>query len=215
MVERTWRRRRSPAPQREEKPAISDEAPDWLKGLGGAQAEEPARPAEVEEEAAAQPANLPDWLKAAEPKMEQPPAEGLGTSAQEQDDAIAWLESLAAKHGAKPEELVTDPGKRTETPPEWVQQVQGVSPVQAESLGASAQEQDDAIAWLESLAAKHGAKPEELVTDPSKRTETPPDWVPAGSIHRRDSRLPARRRRNGHVAEQPRRRREAQTACIR
>ena len=45
----------------------------------------------------------------------------LGTSAQEQDDAVAWLESLAAKHGAKPEELVTDPNARKETAPEWVQ----------------------------------------------------------------------------------------------
>jgi hypothetical protein len=29
----------------------------------------------------------------------------------------------------------------------------------------------------ESLAAKHGAKPEELVTDPTARTETAPAWV--------------------------------------
>ncbi|MBI5950970.1 MAG: tetratricopeptide repeat protein, partial [Chloroflexi bacterium] len=102
-------------------------------------------------------------------------------------------ESLAAKHGAKPEELVTDPNKRSEKPPEWVSQAQNIgqeapvpqAPVTStssvsiniENLGASAQEQDDAVAWLESLAAKHGAKPEELVTDPNKRSETPPEWV--------------------------------------
>ncbi|NJN80524.1 MAG: hypothetical protein HC797_08660, partial [Anaerolineales bacterium] len=44
----------------------------------------------------------------------------------EQDDAVAWLESLAAKHGAKPEELVTDPNKRSETPPDWVSQAQAI-----------------------------------------------------------------------------------------
>ena len=33
------------------------------------------------------------------------------------------------------------------------------------------------MAWLEGLAAKHGAKPEELVTDPNARTEVAPDWV--------------------------------------
>ena len=164
------------------------DVPDWLQGLGGAQPSEASTPSEEEE--FAQPANLPDWLKGAEPVAEQQPAssvESLGASAQEQDDAVAWLESLAAKHGAKPEELVTDPNKRSETPPEWVQQAQNLgqqTPAQTppaqpdvEKLGATAQEQDDAVAWLESLAAKHGAKPEELVTDPNKRSETPPEWV--------------------------------------
>ena len=33
------------------------------------------------------------------------------------------------------------------------------------------------MAWLESLAAKHGAKAEELITDPNTRSEKPPDWV--------------------------------------
>ena len=50
-----------------------------------------------------------------------------GCNCQEQDDAVAWLESLAAKHGAKPEELVTDPSKRFETPPEWVSQAQNLN----------------------------------------------------------------------------------------
>ena len=191
-------------PEPQEEAATPADIPDWLKGLEGTPAsqEHPTQPVEeasfVEEEpeTVAQPADIPDWLKGAEPKEEAPvvaSTESLGSSAQEQDDAIAWLESLAAKHGAKPEELVTDPNKRSETPPDWVQQAQTVSqppvpvieetPVQqppvasAESLGSSAQEQDDAIAWLESLAEKHGAKPEELVTDPNKRSETPPDWV--------------------------------------
>ncbi|MCC7118456.1 MAG: tetratricopeptide repeat protein, partial [Anaerolineales bacterium] len=91
--------------------------------------------------------------------------------------------------GAKPEELVTDPNKRSETAPEWVQQASAAQeanptpqpPANIESLGASAQEQDDAVAWLESLAAKHGAKPEELVTDPNKRSETAPEWVQQAS----------------------------------
>lgn len=177
--------------------SADENVPDWLQGLGGTEQEESAAPAEEEEEELAQPANLPDWLKGAEPVAQEPVSvENLGASAQEQDDAVAWLESLAAKHGAKPEELVTDPSKRSETPPDWVQQAQNIGqqapaqPVQpsqpsvqpqavpdVQSLGATAQEQDDAVAWLESLAAKHGAKPEELVTDPNKRSETPPEWV--------------------------------------
>ncbi len=145
----------------------------------------------------------------------------LGTSADEQDDAIAWLESLAAKHGAKPEELVTDPNERNETEPDWVQQARsfksqeapetpalqeepvaepsedlpdflaemlaepkeeaGPEVAPADNLGTSAEEQDDAIAWLESLASKHGARPEELVTDPDARKETAPEWVQKAS----------------------------------
>ncbi|MCA1900479.1 MAG: tetratricopeptide repeat protein, partial [Chloroflexi bacterium] len=154
--------------------APAEEVPDWLSGLEKTENSE-AAPAE----------DIPDWLKsldAGEPKSAPAfAADSLGASAQEQDDAVAWLESLAAKHGAKPEELVTDPSKRSEKPPEWVAQAQALGqetpPSSVENLGASAQEQDDAVAWLESLAAKHGAKPEELVTDPSKRSEKPPEWV--------------------------------------
>ena len=196
----------------EEKPAEPANVPDWLSGLDN-ESEKPAEPASVPDwlsgldndsekpteppatlpdwssdidkpQTDAQPADLPDWLQAAETKSESAASvESLGASAEEQDDAVAWLESLAAKHGAKPEELVTDPNKRSETPPEWVSQAQTINQQPAaeqpnvQDLGATAEEQDDAVAWLESLAAKHGAKPEELVTDPNKRSETPPDWV--------------------------------------
>lgn len=166
-------------PQVEE--AQSIETPDWLSGLGGAQpvAETPESPSLDD----AQPVDIPDWLKSAEPKSEpEASVESLGATSDEQDDAVAWLESLAAKHGAKPEELVTDPNKRSATTPEWVAQAQHIgeqSPAQSnvQDLGATSEEQDDAVAWLESLATKHGAKPEELVTDPNKRSETPPEWV--------------------------------------
>jgi len=172
--------------QNESASSSSNDVPDWLSGLGD---EQPMSNSNADDETL-QPTNLPDWLQNAQPKKEaQVPSasvESLGASSSEQDDAVAWLESLAAKHGAKPEELVTDPNKRSETPPDWVSQAQNIgsqpqqptpSSASVESLGASSSEQDDAVAWLESLAAKHGAKPEELVTDPNKRSETPPDWV--------------------------------------
>lgn len=170
----------------ESAPAQPGETPDWLSGLGSEQPLESFGSMKTAE--TAQEARLPDWVGESVGQVAQPEGgsvEELGASVQEQDDAMAWLESLAAKHGAKPEELVTDPNKRTETPPDWVEQARAASRSQISAppeasmdrLGASAQEQDDAVAWLESLAAKHGAKPEELVTDPNKRSETPPDWV--------------------------------------
>jgi len=36
---------------------------------------------------------------------------------------------------------------------------------------------DDAFSWLESLAAKQGAKPEELLTKPEDRSDEMPDWL--------------------------------------
>jgi len=177
-------------------PIQEGDVPDWLSGLDDKQAAEPIQEGDVPEwlsglddKQAAEPiqeGNVPDWLSGLDTQGEQPSqkaatVESLGSTSQEQDDAVAWLESLAAKHGAKPEELVTDPTKRSETPPEWVSQAQNLnqetSAATVESLGSTSQEQDDAVAWLESLAAKHGAKPEELVTDPTKRSETPPEWV--------------------------------------
>jgi len=180
----------------EPEPIQAGDLPDWLSGLDDSQpvAVQPAQVVDVSDwlsgldnEPVAATSDIPDWLgdmdkdKNDQPVQPTSSIESLGSSAQEQDDAVAWLESLAAKHGAKPEELVTDPSKRNETPPEWVSQAQTLHEqtpaATVESLGSSAQEQDDAVAWLESLAAKHGAKPEELVTDPSKRNETPPEWV--------------------------------------
>ena len=51
----------------------------------------------------------------------------LGTAPGDVDSALAWLESLAAKQGAKSEELITQPEARLETPPEWVQQARSLS----------------------------------------------------------------------------------------
>jgi competence ComEA-like helix-hairpin-helix protein len=238
--------------------ATSDEdLPDWLKAIQseeGVAAEETSQ--EMPSEAAMEPEqevpemseeSLSDWQIGEEATAESVASGaadtgGLSTSADEQDDAIAWLEGLAAKHGAKPEELVTKPEDRTETEPEWVQRAKATQeqagaevpvseeqpsaevpadlppflseeqpepaeesaaeapadlpeflakehavpaeevgaeagPIDVNALGTSAEEQDDAVAWLESLAAKHGAKPEELVTDPNARKETAPEWV--------------------------------------
>lgn len=38
------------------------------------------------------------------------------------DDAMAWLEGLAAKQGVSEDELITRPEERSDTPPTWVQQ---------------------------------------------------------------------------------------------
>ena len=235
--------------QLEEQPADAaasdeEEMSDFLKSLQpdeelAAFQEAPQEPV-LEEAPATEEAPLSDWqfddeVPAGPVESDKTDTGSLGTSAEEQDDAIAWLEGLASKHGAKPEELVTDPEARKETEPDWIQQAKAVreqdgaeapvseeqppafveepappvqeTPISADipdflaeeqvepigepevkfdtvdtgELGTSAQEQDDAVAWLEGLASKHGAKPEELVTDPEARKETAPDWVQQAS----------------------------------
>ena len=179
----------------------SEQTPDWLKELAGRELDEPATPAAQvgetdwlgelrSEQPAAAPAEAaaeesPDWLKefdndletplpkttrlepsmleppvpavstppVSTPKPIEPPASGLGslgTTAQEQDDAMAWLESLAAKHGAKPEELVTDPNARTDVAPEWVDKAKEIGePEQPVEIPPPAA--DETGVWLRSL----------------------------------------------------------------
>ncbi|GAB4503682.1 MAG: hypothetical protein Fur0043_06740 [Anaerolineales bacterium] len=230
-----------------------EELPDWLREVSPGESTPQAQPLEQtdlrswlppeqteEDSTTAASAAMASETSAGLPEESPPPSGGdtsvptppaasmeidnLGTSPGEQDDALAWLESLAAKHGAKPEELLTKPEERLENEPEWVQQAKSLSvetgpiaetpappeetppddlpdflkeamraqakipPVEAPppptsaaseagDLGTSPGEQDDALAWLEGLAAKHGAKPEELLTKPEERRETEPDWV--------------------------------------
>jgi tetratricopeptide (TPR) repeat protein len=166
-----------------------EETPDWLKNLAGRELDEPAAPVKNESEtdwlgslraeqastAPVQPEQeeSPDWLKEFGNDLETPiakaaPAEppapkpsvtpepsatlgSLGTTAREQDDAMAWLEGLAAKHGAKPEELVTDPNARTEVAPEWVDKAKeiGEQPPEPAPLPA----EDETGMWLRNLQA--------------------------------------------------------------
>ena len=161
-----------------------EEEPDWVKQAKGMEAGQP-------------PAEQPPVAQAAG-NLEE-----LGKSEREQDDSFAWLESLAAKQGAT-EGLLTKPEERLEEEPDWVKQAKTVSDqpqeqevpsaqvpqeiteelpssepeptASLEELGKSAQEQDDAFAWLENLAAKQGAT-EGLLTEPEERVEEEPEWV--------------------------------------
>jgi cytochrome c-type biogenesis protein CcmH/NrfG len=209
-----------PIPSAPAAPTASDL--DWLKTL-----EDEKAPAESQP---APPADQPDWLKDFLQQEEQPapsaeeplhwltetPAEpaaaqpavpaaensALGTTEQEQDDAFAWLEALAAKQGAT-EGLLTKPEERRAEEPEWVKQAKATgelkpapekaqpiqeepvtpaepapaSPPFAETTTPKAEENiDDALAWLEALAAKQGAT-EGLLTKPEERRQEAPEWV--------------------------------------
>ncbi len=117
----------------------------------------------------------------------QPPSsspETLGPSEKEQDEALAWLETLAAKHGAKSEELLTDPAERKDEPPRWVGQARSMSeaqpdPSKAESV--EAQGDDETGLWLRGLIEKEteGRSSEIPVSD---ETPVPPDQNAASRL---------------------------------
>jgi tetratricopeptide (TPR) repeat protein len=112
-----------------------------------------------------------------------------------EDEQMRWLESLAARQGADPAELITQPEERfelptteTETQPTGpLMPRTGILPplpeepapdVAAEPINAvpdfSSMSEDEQMRWLESLAARQGADPAELITQPEERFELPP-----------------------------------------
>ncbi|MCX6078212.1 MAG: hypothetical protein NTW32_01645, partial [Chloroflexi bacterium] len=169
-----------------------------------------AKPEELITAPAERSTTAPEWVSAAEtqptaaslpvddsPSTEEPLSAlvtGPGTSASDQDDALAWLESLAVSQGAKPEELITAPAERSATAPEWVsaaetQNTAASLPVD-DSLsteeplsafdsapGADGSDQDDELGWLESLTRTKAAEPEELNITPIESAESLPDWM--------------------------------------
>ncbi len=155
----------------EARPAPLADTPDWLRNLGGDQASVPESAPAPESNSTAD-TNSNAWLKelgapaAAEPEPAVPQAF---------DDIPAWLKNSDDQNAAP----VSQPAASQPAPEAHVQKSthEPAPPDSLGDLGTSLREQDDGIAWLESLASKYGAKSEELVSDPNARTDVAPDWV--------------------------------------
>ncbi len=173
--------------------------PDWLKPLAPT-----AESGDVHDEAnqlpvEPQPDNVsePDPVEAAsrkEPEAESIPVE---TSSAKADAFPDWLTGVGARADAaaltaqamEQEQPADNQPSVSETPvsPETAAQVPAkpsVSPISThpEAFQPTGEVKplnigDDAFSWLESLAAKQGAKPEELLTKPEDRSEEMPDWL--------------------------------------
>ncbi|HMV28273.1 MAG TPA: tetratricopeptide repeat protein, partial [Anaerolineales bacterium] len=177
----------------DEEPAsdiIQADIPDWLKSQAPAATSLPTEPASAPPietpdflagfdsgfdpfAGASAPSDTPDWLKNASespavPSFETSPAQPVG----EVNDADIpdWLKSASSDSQLDEAATETPDWLKALDEPVAIATPQNEPMASVENLGSSAQEQDDAVAWLESLAAKHGAKPEELVTDPNKRS---------------------------------------------
>lgn len=168
----------SDEPQEDESAPV--ETPDWLAELGSS----PAKEAAASPPAFEAGAQVPEWLRdlggreidepAAIPRT--PPEEEIAAAPTAATEALAdetpsWLKDFA---GDLDTPLGNTPSKMSEP---GIQEAAVPPGPSIGSLGTTEQEQDDAMSWLEGLAAKHGAKPEELVTDPKSRQQGAPEWV--------------------------------------
>ncbi len=208
------------SPVQTPKPTLSSsDLPDWLQNLDKSQPAaqppqpqtviNPPTPAPVQPQPVVTPQNQTP-VQQQPPAVQQPtanqsavaatnadPLGGLGKSVQEQDDAMAWLESLAAKHGAKAEELVTDPNARTDVAPDWVDKAKTISetPATVTSVPASSEtpaaapaqaveqisiesSDDETGIWLRNLESNEAAAFDAKKDQPeSAPVPEPSDWM--------------------------------------
>jgi hypothetical protein len=92
------------------------------------------------------------------PAAEAPAGEAEGAPLLSQEDeeaAMAWLEGLAARQGAMEEDLLTSPEERTDTLPDWVQEIAAEETEEAGQAGATLESDDlDLPPWLRATEAE-------------------------------------------------------------
>jgi tetratricopeptide (TPR) repeat protein len=142
---------------------ISDDLPDWLKS-GPSGTDEPLFVDQSQEP-------LPDWLTESVKLHAEP------TVAEETTAPVNALpeEPAATVEDTHPIRVHENPESVVENPPE----AEDLTP--ASESGVTAPDMgmggEDAMSWLESLAARQGADESTLLTRPEDRAETPPEWV--------------------------------------
>jgi tetratricopeptide (TPR) repeat protein len=103
----------------------------------------------------------------------------------QQDEAMAWLESLAAKQGADEGTLLSKPDERVETTPDWIAQMQTDQIVPEPVIEAAqidipvipASDEEDTMAWLKSFAGEQESDRATLLPLPEETQVTSPKWA--------------------------------------
>jgi hypothetical protein len=173
-------------------PAGDETVPDWLSGLSGAPStpEPAALPADMPTPAPASQVQDTKPRPAAAPLGEDEPFVPTGEAKPLDigDDALAWLEGLAAKQGAKSEELLTKPEDRSEQKPEGLGEqaagtVAGPLPVMPEASMqppeagpvSPAASEDDTLSWLKGLSEEDTQPPAASHPAEEEPSTVPPD----------------------------------------
>jgi len=101
---------------------------------------------------------------------------------EDEDAALAWMESLAAKQGVDEEELLTAPDERKSAPPDWVQQLSSQSkPIEKEDEeileAITTDEIDETDEQVPDLELEPSRLSLETTSEPPEETEGGPDWL--------------------------------------
>jgi competence protein ComEA len=102
--------------------------------------------------------------------------EGATPGFESEDEAMAWLESLAARQGALEEELLTKPEERPIETPEWIQQL-------AEETTEEQEIPDEKAttgligAVTAGMVAKQVFDQDEVIEEPSVEVPEPSEWL--------------------------------------
>ncbi|MCX6037630.1 MAG: hypothetical protein NTW99_07020, partial [Chloroflexi bacterium] len=181
-----------PVPANPPSPGEGD-APDWLAGLETAAADanpEPSQPAASSQDNGA----FPDWLK------EMGDGASAGTAAAFAADALEQPQTEEPPVSTQPAPPPKGPATQASIEPLISATHQDEdTPFHPTGESKPLKIEDEAMAWLESLAAKQGAKEEELLTKPENRSEEMPDWLssaneqPSASAERAPEPSPAPR----------------------
>ena len=169
-----------PTEPMEPQPAKQEEVPDWFKTMTPADAAgdaipgagKPVEPQPVIDE------DVPDWLKSLAP------TQATGPSIVESGPTHSEMPSIKSEPEPTLSAQLHPDLPVPEEPVDQAPVVPSVSENGAveESFQPTGEVKplnigDDALGWLESLAAKQGAKPEELLTKPQDRSAEMPDWL--------------------------------------
>jgi tetratricopeptide (TPR) repeat protein len=143
--------------------ATPGELPEWVRALAPSE--------ELDEEIDALPAQheTPGWLR--ESSEAASGAEDVDAGVSSRGSTPDWLSEL----GMGSEESLAGAQETTTIGGE----VNNGSRPEAPNPQDAPRPDDDGLAWLEGLAEKHGARPEELLTDPKARPSSPPAWIDA------------------------------------
>ncbi|MCH7480019.1 MAG: hypothetical protein IIC79_01380, partial [Chloroflexi bacterium] len=93
---------------------VDDVTPEWLNDLS----DDTQKLLSADEDEKG--SGVLDSLELQEPIEVEPVSSDDTPESDSEDDAMSWLEGLAAKQGAAEEELVTQPSDRSEDAPEWL-----------------------------------------------------------------------------------------------
>ncbi len=167
-------------------PSSENEIPDWLMGLhpSGANAANAQPPASSTGNVDA----MPDWLAGESGKVEGAPASGVNLDAGLQPEKAPPEEFVPEDLSGKrsPDYPEAAPSGSVSSEPPMGIPAEPVAPKPASDADKPFQPtgparplniNDDDMAWLENLAAKQGAKEEELLTRSQSRSDSMPDMT--------------------------------------